>query len=168
MPATIDATVGGATANSYLTLQESYAFAAAHVDGEAWEIADTAALVRALISATGRLDQEGYIGWRANPAQALEWPRFGILLDGRRYSLPSDAIPPEIRRATAVLALRMLSGQYAGAPSELAQFESVKVGPLEVVPAKPEGKTDELPAEVRREIRPFLAGAGSTIRLRRG
>lgn len=166
MPAAIDATAGSAAANAYLTEAEATAYLDGRVDSAAWTTATPDQRIRAIISATRRLDQEQYLGLKADPDQAREWPRFGVVVHGLFY-LDTGTIPPRIRNGTAELALALLSTPGLLDASGLEAFESVKVGPLEVTPAKGT-RAGDLPEPVRREIRPLLASNGSSIRLRRG
>ena len=157
----IDATVGGASANSYVTDAEATAYFIGRLNAEAWDVAlDPEA---ALLSAARRLDQESYRGTSAEAAQALAWPRSGVTdEDGR--TVASDAIPDRVKRAQMELALAML-GDDLLADTGLEGFESVKVGPLDVTPRH--RTAGALPANVRRELAPFLAGSTIEFRMER-
>jgi hypothetical protein len=80
-----------ATATSYLNASLSSsaaAFRAASADDKA----------RSLVMATRWIDAQNWAGEKANPAQALDWPRTGI--DG----LDDSVVPPEIIAASIELA----------------------------------------------------------------
>jgi hypothetical protein len=81
MAVVIDATAGGANANSYLTLAAAQAIIDGFVqdaDVTAWASATTDQKNRALFTATQRLDRERFLGARATDTQALQWPRTGV------------------------------------------------------------------------------------------
>ena len=81
MAITIDATAGGANANSYLTLSDANAIIDGLVeDGDvtAWASATDDQKNRALYTAAQRLDRERYLGARATDTQSLQWPRTGV------------------------------------------------------------------------------------------
>ena len=81
MPISINATVGSASANSYITLADAQAIVDGFVedaDVTAWASATTDQKNRALFTATQRLDRERFLGARATDTQALQWPRTGV------------------------------------------------------------------------------------------
>jgi hypothetical protein len=107
MPATIDATVGGASANSYLTVAAADTLTEAMLGTLAWSTATTDSKTRALITATRGLDSLNWIGTRATTTQALDWPRTSATCDDTTY--PSDTIPSPILYATFDLANALLT-----------------------------------------------------------
>lgn len=107
MPATIDATIGGATANSYLTVAAADTLTESMLGTLAWTTATTDSKTRALITATRGLDTLGWIGSKASTTQALDWPRTGVSCDGVDYD--STAIPAQILYATFDLANSLLT-----------------------------------------------------------
>ena len=107
MPATIDATIGGATANSYLTVAAADTLTETMLGTLAWATATTDSKTRALITATRGLDTLGWIGSKATTPQALDWPRTGVSCDGVDYD--STAIPAQILYATFDLANSLLT-----------------------------------------------------------
>ena len=107
MPATIDATIGGATANSYLTVAAADTLTETMLGTLAWTTATTDSKTRALITATRGLDTLGWIGSKATTTQALDWPRTGVSCDGVDYD--STAIPTQILYATFDLANSLLT-----------------------------------------------------------
>jgi len=107
MPATIDATIGGANANSYLTVAAADALTESMLGTLAWTTATSDSKIRALITATRGLDTLGWIGSRATTTQALDWPRTDASCDGTDYA--STAIPTPILYATFDLANSLLT-----------------------------------------------------------
>ncbi len=71
----IEAGVGSATANSYVTLEEAEAHFAERLDVSVWAAADGGMKARALLMAARMLERLRWHGTRATAAQALCWPR---------------------------------------------------------------------------------------------
>ena len=81
MAITLDATVGGASANTYITLDDANAIIEGFVlrdDNAAWDNSTTDNKNRALFTAAQRIDREKFLGSRVSDTQALEWPRSGV------------------------------------------------------------------------------------------
>ena len=164
MAASIDTTVGGASANSYVTLAEADAYFDEHLNVTDWTDATDDLKNRALIQAARRLDQLSFNGGKATEAQALKWPRIGVV-DDEGYGIDSDEIPQQMKDAQCELALAMLASDLL-ADTGLEGFEMVEVGPVKAVP-RHQQKAGELPENVRRELSPFLSLAGVGIKLER-
>lgn len=118
--AIIDATIGGASANSYNTeaaldvvADELFPCPNGWID----TTGDADARARLAITATRRLDLERFVRGRVTSDQALEWPRAGVSKPSvgsgnagygfsnggsSGYYLPTE-IPPVIQRAHALL-----------------------------------------------------------------
>ena len=78
MAISIVATVGSASANSYVTLTQAQAFIDGLTESEdvvAWGNSTDDQKNRALFSSTQRIDREKFLGARVADTQALEWPR---------------------------------------------------------------------------------------------
>ncbi len=81
MAITLDATVGGANANTYITLDDANSFIEGLVlsdDAAAWDGSSNDNKNRALFTAAQRIDREKFLGARVDDTQALEWPRSGV------------------------------------------------------------------------------------------
>lgn len=167
-------TAGGATANSYASIEAADLYFLGRSFADAWTDADADTKARALVSATRRLDQESWRGTPTATTQGLLWPRYGVenpdYQNGSQPSgyysttrlLASDAIPGWLERATCELALVLLSNNLLE-DTGLEGLESVGVGDLQVTPRK--GRAGRLPANVWRECRPYLLGAGGKVDL---
>ena len=81
MAATIDATLKGTAANSYVTLAEANAYFETVPHDEHWTGSDDAKNL-VLITATRYLDNFEYYGTRCSTTQALKWPRKDYKVDG--------------------------------------------------------------------------------------
>ena len=82
MPATIDATLSGAAANSYVTLAAADTYFETVPDSSTWTSKTTDQKNRALISATRWIDALSFYGDRCTTTQALKWPREDYTVDG--------------------------------------------------------------------------------------
>lgn len=112
----IDATVGGASANSFVTLAEYQAYRVLYygVTGSEDDLSDELNLMRAL-----RHLERGYIwkGYRVTDAQAREWPRFiSEYVEG--FPVLSDAIPQAIKDAQCEMAYQISQGATPDATVE--------------------------------------------------
>tara|TARA_Y100000401_G_scaffold32765_1_gene24152 strand:+ start:141 stop:701 length:561 start_codon:yes stop_codon:yes gene_type:complete len=153
MAVTIDATVGGANANSYITLADADSLVEAMIssdDVSKWGTGNTDSRNRALAAATQRLDRERFLGGRTNDSQALQWPREGVrkpdtyvrtFTNGYPFRLTEDfftntEIPDQVKRAQVELAVYLHNNVDGISLSGLEDFKSVKIGSIEVTPDK--------------------------------
>lgn len=120
--ATLDATVGGAASNSYVTVAEADDYFASRLNTGNWAAADKDA---ALITAAYDIDSFfKWIGARTDDIQFMDWPR--IFVD----DVESNEIPFDIKRAQMELAISYIDGGYSNTQAETV--EKVKLGGLEV------------------------------------
>lgn len=161
MPASLDVTIAGASANSYVDLSEAADYFDARLNVAAWTAASTDLKTRALIQAVVRIDAENFAGEKASTSQALEWPRYNVL-DRDGYFYDEGIIPTIVKRAQMEMALALLASDSDGfADSGLERFREAEIGPLRVVVAQGRAAT-ALPDVVERILRPVLkAGGGS-------
>lgn len=94
-------------------------------------------------------------GYRMTSTQALDWPRYGVCLDG--FAVSSDVVPAEVVKACMELALIAAAGDLLAPQGP--QVKSEKVGPLEVVYADGARQNTKYPA-VDSMLAPLLSGAG--------
>ena len=81
MAISLDATVGGASANTYIDLSGANAIVEGFVlddDVAAWSTSTVDNQNRALFTAAQRIDRERFLGARVADSQALQWPRSGV------------------------------------------------------------------------------------------
>jgi len=102
MAAVLDATLAGATSNSYVDAAEAAAIAANFPFSGDWVATPQADLDTALIVATRWLETLSYGGTRCTTTQRLKWPRKGAECDGL-ISTCSE-IPYSIKEAEVILA----------------------------------------------------------------
>lgn len=151
MAVVINATVGSASANSYLTLADAQAIVDGFVedaDITAWASATTDQKNRALCTATQRLDRERFLGARSTDTQALQWPRTGVrkpdtYINTYAVGFPfrittdyfdDDEIPTQIKYAQVVLAVYLHNNPDSLGLSGLEDYKNVKIGSVDVTP----------------------------------
>ena len=151
MAITIDATVGGASANSYLTLSDANDLVEGMVlstDAAKWDSGTDDNRNRSLVTATQRIDRERFLGARADDDQALQWPRTGVRKPdtyintysvGFPFRITTDyfttsEIPDQIKRATVVLAVYLHNNVDGIELSGLEDFKSLQVGSINLTP----------------------------------
>ena len=103
----LDATVGGASSNSYVTLAEAEANFAERLRGEAWSGASEADKEKALLTASRHLERCRY--WDgggpafADPRQALTFPRKRDTDAAGDYIIPTRVKQAQCEEALALL-----------------------------------------------------------------
>ena len=153
MAVSIDATAGGASANSYMTLAQADAYVEAMIssaDVTKWGTGNDDSRNRALTAAAQRLDRERFLGARATDTQALQWPRTGVrkpdtyvntYATGFPFRISEDyftdeEIPDQIKRAQIELAVYLHNNVEGISLGGLEDFKNVKIGSLDVTPDK--------------------------------
>ena len=132
MPAVIDATLSGASANSYVTLAGANAYFETVPESSTWTNKTDDQKNRALISATRWIDSLSFYGDRCTETQALKWPREDYKVDG--IELACTLIPEPIKTATYELA-RALAGDtdaITGTTGTTGIYDEVELGDLRV------------------------------------
>ena len=132
MAATIDATLQGASSNSYATLADANAYFETTPDEATWSDKTDDQKNRAIISATRYIDGFEFYGDRCTTTQALKWPRKEFKADG--VEIDCTFIPDEIKIATFELARALANEPNAltGTKGTDGTYEEVKLGDLEV------------------------------------
>jgi len=185
MPVAIDATVGGANANSYLTLADAQAMIDGMVqnaDVTAWASATTDAKNRALVTATQRLDRERFLGARTDDTQALQWPRSGVrkpdtYINTYAVGFPfritedyfdDDEIPDQVKRSQVELAVYLNNNVDGIGLSGLEDYKSVTIGPISVVTNNYGAVgVDKIPPMVERYLTGLRISGPGNIAIRR-
>ena len=152
---------GGAAAESYSTVAQADAYHAAR-GNTLWAPLTTTEKEQALRRATDYMAVYAgrWKGIRTSLAQALDWPRYGVVANG--YDLASDVVPVPVANACAELAFRGAKGDLA--PDLGAQKQSVKVGPIETTYAAGTRQTTKFQA-VDNMLMPYLSGGANMVRV---
>jgi hypothetical protein len=186
MAITIDATIGGPNANSYLTLNEAQAIVDGFVEDSdvvAWASATTDQKNRALFSATQRLDRERFLGARATDTQSLQWPRTGVRKPdtyintyaiGFPFRLTTDyytatEIPTQVQSAQVVLAVYLNNNRDGLGLSGLEDYKNVKIGSIDVTPNLGPGAigADKVPPIMQRYLTGLRISGPGNIAIQR-
>lgn len=154
-------TVSGATANSYVTRAEAESYLARRLNNANWNSADDDTKDQALITATKRIDQESFQGYRVESTQALKWPRSVVQIPGEYGYYATDAIPQPIKDAVCEYALELLSTDSLS-ESGLNNFKELTVGPISMVMNGPVS-SGKLPDQVSRLLRGLVMSSGAQI-----
>lgn len=182
MASAIVATVGSASANSYVTLAEAVTYFGDKLNVKAWDVAETANQTKALLMAARRLERENWIGTRVTSTQALAWPRgdaqkpdglggnndyipgagaltsyrggYGIYFASFGETYSTTEIPQPVKDAQCELALAYLNGygQTSGGTIKSFSADGFSVSFGET------RNTAEIPEEALRLIAPLIRG----------
>jgi hypothetical protein len=172
VPVELDATVGGANANSNVSLEWAEAYFATRLDATIWHgligDAGTERKKLALIAGTNALELLPIDGAPTTLTQRLAMPRTG-LLDRHGRVVPYDVIPEDWKAATCEEALaRLQLGADPSTPNPLAQFSAIKVPGVSLqLRADLPRTNDTMRAVVWRLASTFCRDAGET-RIERG
>lgn len=170
MPFTFDATVKGASANSYITVADANDYFDGALYRTDWPAgssgADLALKQTALVTATRHLDRLIWKETRTTFTQRLQWPRVGLVDRDGNY-LDADTIPQEIKDATCELALHILQTDPDTVIDEsLKQFKHLKIANvLEFELRDGQPNEADLPARVLELISRFLLISSGTTRV---
>jgi len=163
---TVDATVKGTGANSYVTLAEASSFHAESVYGSAWAAYSSTQQGLAVITATRMLDD--YVDWsgyKATDEQALRWPRYGVD-DRDGYYFEDDQIPTFLVNATSEFAKYILDniGTDITASPDTKGFKSLQADVLRIEVDKADRDSDSvLPQGIVVMVEPY-----GTVRTKSG
>ncbi len=174
---TVVATVGGASANSFVTVAECDSYCDARLNADAWNGQDDDDVkARAVLEATRELSAKAWIGTRSSSTQALSWPRsFAINPDVSWASwayYDSTTIPQRVKDATCELALQFLNGGTTDISAQDATL-NVRVKTVDVLtteyfePGQRQQGLSRFPS-VLRFVQPLLIGGGISVPMQRG
>ena len=152
---------GSSTAESYISVADADARHTAF-GNSAWT-GTTAVKEAALRKATAYMTQAyrgRWTGTRITSVQALDWPRWGAMLEG--FPISSTTIPTDIANACADLALKALADDLA--PDLTRAIVREKVGPLETEYSAFSPEAPRYPA-IDGALSAYLMGGGAMMRL---
>ena len=185
MAVSIDATAGGASANSYITLTEANTFVEAMIsstDVSKWTTGTDDTRNRALAAAAQRLDRERFLGARATDTQSMQWPRTGVRKPDTYVNTYSTGFPfrisedyftdteitDQIKRAQIELAVYLHNNTDGISLGGLEDFKSVQVGSISVTPDKSGAiGADRVPPMFERYLTSLRISGPGNIAIRR-
>ena len=153
---------GRADAESYVSVSEASSYFEKRGLIDAWgDVDDQEAALRKASDYLGATYRLMWSGKRVSATQALDWPRTGVRRSDFDGYYAEDAVPSEVVRACAELALRAGSGTDLLSDVErLTKSESV--GPISVTYA--DGASPQLKFEaVDRLLAPLIGGRGPNV-----
>lgn len=164
MAATLITTLGGASANSYVDLDEAETYADTRLDADAWDGATAPRRIRALLQAARRLNDEHWVGDRVSATQALAWPRYNVLVPdgaaawcgGQYYD--TTEIPLPVRQAQIELAIAYLDGWTFDDGGDEAIVEEFEADGVRTKFGAANPRAGDLPATVARLLSGLLRG----------
>lgn len=183
MAVTIVATVGSATANSYVTLAEADTALEARLNTTLWDAATDDTKNRALVEAQAELQSLSWVGTRTDAVQALAWPREyapdpDAPSDADLDTLPvptfdDDEIPVRVKNAQIELAFQFVKAGTTdlAMPSGTDGILRKKVDVLETEYAGPGHRATRGVARfprVAQLIAPLLTGGAGSLTVSRG
>lgn len=156
MAIVVETGAGLANAESYCSVAFVDAYASSLGRDAVWTTKTETQKEQALREAMLTLDgwERSFLGCRVSEVQALAWPRSWVILDDG-FSIAADAIPTELKKALAELALATLdatAGQLVTDATANAPIvrERVKAGPVEEEIEYGSGGKDSSVTEFRR------------------
>ena len=153
---------GMATAESYI----SVAGIDARMSGfgnDTWATITTAEKEEALRRATTYMLQafrQRWAGYRMTSTQALDWPRWGVMVDG--YTVLSTIVPADVAAACADLAFKAAAGDLV--PDLTRGIIREKVGPIETEYDRASPQSTRRPS-IEMLLSPYLTGGPNMARL---
>lgn len=129
----LDATVGGATANSYVTRQEAIDYMATRLYTDPFDTLTDADKDKALMMATRLIDRlVCFVGTSTSTGQALRFPMVDLPAPTGGLEAADD-IPAEVKEATFEMALLLATRDVtAQSEAEVEGLTKLKVGPIEL------------------------------------
>lgn len=164
----LDATVGGSSSNSYVTVEEATTYFAGRAYSSDWDSFEDKEAI--LITSSSMLDWYfSWKGFKATDSQSMDWPRISVALrDGSVLS--STIIPNQVKVAVFELALSSLSGDRT-LDSSLYGIEMVQVSTLKVQTSKDSSSSTEksaIPEKVSKILKDlYNRSTLSVVRLMR-
>jgi len=146
--------------NTYISLDDANTYFEGRLNASVWTDATDANKNAGLVQAARILDRYiGWLGYKTDQDQAMQWPRWGICYEGSMYyecpdnpqtwiyALDSTIIPQELKDAQCELALVLLS-QDTQAVSDTAGFSRISVEGAVEVEINSADRVKEIPSHV--------------------
>jgi hypothetical protein len=164
---------GKANAEAYISAADATAYHAARANAAWAAVADDATREAYLRRATDYMAvyRDRWAGWRVSTTQALDWPRYEVPIRDASYAgaqllayYPADAVPVQVQRACAELALRAIDGDLNA--DLAAPVIEETVGPITTKYADGARQSKTFPA-IDAMLAPFLDGSGNSLKVKR-
>lgn len=120
----IDATVAGASANSYVTVAEAAAYAADSFSADEYLALSASDKEKCLRQAAKQIDRNRFVGFKATVQQRLEFPRhYPYNSDNPAYSTALE-VPTSVKDAQCEQAFYLAANAATGGSSRRAKLQS--------------------------------------------
>lgn len=120
----IDATIGGAHANSYVTFEFAESYFAARFGADAWTALSAGDKEKALLQSCREIDRNRFFGFRcATPSQALQFPRNWPYNADDPIAVTAYSIPQSVQHAQCEQALWLAENAPRGGVSQRQQLQ---------------------------------------------
>lgn len=140
-------------ANSYVSIADITAWVLTNPHDSTWTaLTEAQQNGYAVMSCRVLNEQMDWDGWQTDSDQALDLPRSGMI-DKNENFIDSDEIPTEVQNAQSELA-RLLAITDRTGDSDLAGFEKIEIGPINLVADKSD-KLPVLPDAVWQMVKAF-------------
>lgn len=167
----IDATIGGASSNSYISRVEADNYFLLRLGADVWNSEGSNTIKEsALVTATQRIEQLSFLGVRASRSQALKFPRAGApLADDDFYdgygdlTYSTNEIPALVKQATCEMALVLLTDTQFLGVDDLKQFEQINLPGGLSFKIRADYEAGGLPAQVERILAPLMASRSGML-----
>ena len=165
---TLIVTPSGTTSNAYITEAEGDTYHEGRLNNSEWTAGTQANKEASIIWATRVLDSMfEWKGSTSDSEQALDWPRIGVYNKKNQY-LDSEAIPREVKDATAELAFQLIKqDRLVIDEPDSSGVKSFSLGSIKFA-FDPKDRADLIPSWVQTLLAPLSTSTGSTVSLRRG
>jgi len=167
----VETGAGLTNAESYISVADTDAYWA-DVGNALWDALTETEKEQALRRATRFMAWIYRVKWagrRTAQAQALDWPRYNVLVED--LPVPSNEVPLTVRQACAELAIRAAAGPLLeDVDTGSSQIKKDKTGPLETEYFEAHVDPAERFLSIGAMLQPYFGGAGgsNSIKLVRG
>jgi hypothetical protein len=126
------------TCNSYASIEEMSAYVEERSTAEAkaaWDALSPEEQAKYLVNMSRLLDS--LCEWEGDryynyPYQVLAHPRYNLYIDGRLINTDATVFPRPVVEATCEMVIWSMANDGAISVSQNSEFDSIKVGPLEI------------------------------------
>lgn len=154
-----------ADSDSYVSVSDADAYMSSRGYSEWGTLSDTEkeqAIRRATTYMLGEY-RSRWVGYRATPTQALDWPRIKVVLRDVgpcEYRYPTNVVPPEVVNACIELSLKAAKGELL--EDEEARVIESTIGPI-TTKYNPADTSRVKYLQVENMLKTFLSDGGSSF-----
>lgn len=124
--------VNGNDYSSYITQDDADLYLGANIGAASWNAAADDTKGAAIISAVRWLDTAPWEGTKTDAANALQWPRSGIPVEGNIPAPDANTLPSQLIQATAELAAALVETPDLRTSLNSPTPSSLRAGPVSI------------------------------------